>query len=99
MVPQSLFRNPETQAHLRGHRASVIPLPPVDNKHTQRRVQPEHGGDQLPGEREDADPDRGNSDSLHKLVKLVVGERWTGHNRDKLGPSVELPRQRDYCTT
>lgn len=48
---------------------------------THRRVQPEHGGDQLPGERQDPNPDTGNSDTLHKLVKLVVGEFWTGHKR------------------
>lgn len=84
-VPQNLLKNPEAQAHLWEHRISVSILAPVDNKHTHRRVQPEHGGDQLPGEWEDTKPDAGNSDGLQKLVKLVVGEFWTGHNRDKLG--------------
>lgn len=38
------------------------------------RYIPEHGCDQLPGEREDTDPDAGDGDSLQKLVKLVVCE-------------------------
>lgn len=53
--------------------------------HTDPRVQPEHGDDQLPGEREDAEPDAGNGDGLHELVKLVIGEFWTEHNGDTPG--------------
>lgn len=60
---------------------------PSSGPSTHRRLQPEHGGDQLPGESEDTDPDRGNGDGLHKLVELVVGECWTGHHRYKLEPS------------
>lgn len=41
---------------------------------TQEGVLPEHGGDHLPGKREDRDPDAGDGDSLEKLVKLVVCE-------------------------
>lgn len=42
---------------------------------THKTVQPEHGRDHLPGEREDAHPDTGDGDLLQKLVELVVRER------------------------
>lgn len=48
------------------------------------RVIPEHGCDQLPGEREDTNPDAGDRDSLQELVKLMVCESCTDENvKDK----------------
>lgn len=75
MVPDNLFRKPETHAHLE-HRSSLVFSKRRNQRHTKARhtkkVQPEHGCDHLPGEREDAHPDKGEGDGLQKLVELVV---------------------------
>lgn len=95
VVLQNLLRKPETQAHLekRMYVNSVLLL--QGNTFTVKRHLantqwhthlPEHGCDHLPGEREDTNPDTGDSDSLQNLVKLVVCEScknkkkmWTKH--------------------
>lgn len=72
-VPHNLFRKPETQAHLQ-HSGSSEGITRTRVKGAVGSAQPEHGRDDLPGERDDAHPDEGERDGLQEVVELVVRE-------------------------
>lgn len=75
IILQNLLRKPETHAHLNTNTTHATPRCKAKTREKKTCI-PEHGGDHLPGEGKDADPDTGDGDGLQKLVKLVERERY-----------------------